>query len=100
MVPVAPALPFEFVGRLDDRDDQQVFLQSGEKLYVVRRGDVIGYVGATGWATGTRWLSQWQKHYGNGLSLSRCTAAKQIGAMLIVRSTWPGRKWSTQMCWL
>ncbi|MGH8381917.1 hypothetical protein [Pseudomonas sp.] len=39
--PVAPALPFQFVGRLDDRDDQQVFLQSGEKLYVVRRGDVI-----------------------------------------------------------
>ncbi|MNR57384.1 hypothetical protein D3C85_1781530 [compost metagenome] len=39
--PTAPALPFQFVGRLDDRDDQQVFLQSGEKLYVVRRGDVI-----------------------------------------------------------
>ncbi|MBV6289096.1 hypothetical protein [Pseudomonas aegrilactucae] len=41
VIPVAPALPFQFVGRLDDRDDQQVFLQSGEKLYVVRRGDVI-----------------------------------------------------------
>ncbi|CAK9889120.1 MULTISPECIES: hypothetical protein [Pseudomonas] len=41
LAPVAPALPFQFVGRLDDRDDQQVFLQSGEKLYVVRRGDVI-----------------------------------------------------------
>ncbi|MDD1012676.1 hypothetical protein [Pseudomonas rubra] len=40
-VPTAPALPFQFVGRLDDRADQQVFLQSGEKLYVVRRGDVI-----------------------------------------------------------
>ncbi|MFZ0153335.1 hypothetical protein [Pseudomonas sp. Hg5Tf] len=39
--PTAPALPFQFVGRLHDRDDQQVFLQSGEKLYVVRRGDVI-----------------------------------------------------------
>ncbi|MEE1865172.1 MULTISPECIES: hypothetical protein [Pseudomonas] len=39
--PAAPALPFQFVGRLDDRDDQQIFLQSGEKLYVVRRGDVI-----------------------------------------------------------
>ncbi|TDF82161.1 hypothetical protein [Pseudomonas sp. H9] len=39
--PAAPALPFQFVGRLHDRDDQQVFLQSGEKLYVVRRGDVI-----------------------------------------------------------
>lgn len=41
LAPAAPALPFQFVGRLDDRDDQQVFLQSGEKLYVVRRGDVI-----------------------------------------------------------
>lgn len=41
VLPVAPALPFQFVGRLDDRDDQRVFLQSGEKLYVVRRGDVI-----------------------------------------------------------
>ncbi|WP_442107337.1 hypothetical protein [Pseudomonas sp. NUPR-001] len=41
VAPAAPALPFQFVGRLDDRDDQQVFLQSGEKLYVVRRGDVI-----------------------------------------------------------
>lgn len=39
--PSAPVLPFQFVGRLGDRDDQQVFLQSGEKLYVVRRGDVI-----------------------------------------------------------
>lgn len=39
--PAAPVLPFQFVGRLDDRDDQQVFLQNGEKLYVVRRGDVI-----------------------------------------------------------
>lgn len=38
---VAPALPFQVVGRLNDRDDQQVFLQNGEKLYVVRRGDVI-----------------------------------------------------------
>ena len=41
VLPVAPALPFQFVGRLDDRDDQRVFLQAGEKLYVVRRGDVI-----------------------------------------------------------
>lgn len=41
VAPAAPVLPFQFVGRLDDRDDQQVFLQSGEKLYVVRRGDVI-----------------------------------------------------------
>ncbi|WJM95477.1 hypothetical protein QEP73_18165 [Pseudomonas defluvii] len=40
-LPVPPALPFHFVGRLQNRDDQQVFLQSGEKLYVVRQGDVI-----------------------------------------------------------
>ncbi|CAK15622.1 hypothetical protein [Pseudomonas entomophila] len=39
--PTAPALPFQFVGRLGDRDDLQVFLQNGEKLYVVRQGDVI-----------------------------------------------------------
>jgi len=40
-VPTAPVLPFQFVGRLGDRDDLQVFLQNGEKLYVVRQGDVI-----------------------------------------------------------
>ena len=40
-VPTAPPLPFQFVGRLDDRSDLQVFLQSGEKIYVVRKGDVI-----------------------------------------------------------
>lgn len=40
-VPTAPPLPFQFVGRLGDRSDLQVFLQSGEKIYVVRKGDVI-----------------------------------------------------------
>ena len=39
--PTAPELPFQFVGRMGDRDDLQIFLQSGEKLYVVRKGDVI-----------------------------------------------------------
>ena len=39
--PTAPPLPFQFVGRLADQRDLQVFLQSGEKLYVVRQGDVI-----------------------------------------------------------
>ncbi|MFJ2985358.1 MULTISPECIES: hypothetical protein [unclassified Pseudomonas] len=39
--PTAPALPFQFIGRIGDRDDLQIFLQSGEKLYVVRQGDVI-----------------------------------------------------------
>jgi hypothetical protein len=39
--PTAPALPFQFIGRLDDRSDLQVFLQNGEKIYVVRKGDVI-----------------------------------------------------------
>lgn len=41
VTPTAPVLPFQFVGRLADRLDQQVFLQNGEKLYVVRQGDVI-----------------------------------------------------------
>ncbi len=40
-VPTAPPLPFQFVGRLHDHSDLQVFLQSGEKIYVVRKGDVI-----------------------------------------------------------
>lgn len=39
--PTAPELPFQFVGSLNDRNDLQVFLQNGEKLYVVRQGDVI-----------------------------------------------------------
>ncbi|MCX5509867.1 MULTISPECIES: hypothetical protein [Pseudomonas] len=37
----APTLPFRFIGRMGERDDLQIFLQSGEKLYVVRQGDVI-----------------------------------------------------------
>lgn len=41
VAPSAPALPFQFIGRMGERDDLQVFLQSGEKLYVVRQGDVI-----------------------------------------------------------
>ncbi|SEN26123.1 hypothetical protein SAMN04487857_112154 [Pseudomonas sp. ok272] len=39
--PTAPPMPFQFVGRLEDRRDLQVFLQDGEKIYVVRKGDVI-----------------------------------------------------------
>lgn len=39
--PSLPPLPFQFVGKLHDRSDLQVFLQSGEKIYVVRNGDVI-----------------------------------------------------------
>ncbi|MBZ9783204.1 hypothetical protein K9857_16870 [Pseudomonas sp. REP124] len=39
--PTAPPMPFQFVGRMDDRTDLQVFLQNGEKIYVVRKGDVI-----------------------------------------------------------
>ena len=41
IAPSAPALPFQFIGRMGERDDLQIFLQSGEKLYVVRQGDVI-----------------------------------------------------------
>ncbi|MBI6898406.1 hypothetical protein JET64_16530 [Pseudomonas putida] len=37
----APTLPFRFIGRMGERDDLQIFLQSGDKLYVVRQGDVI-----------------------------------------------------------
>lgn len=39
--PSAPPMPFQFVGKLSDRSDLQVFLQNGEKIYVVRKGDVI-----------------------------------------------------------
>ncbi|MET0778477.1 MAG: hypothetical protein ABWZ65_23665 [Pseudomonas mandelii] len=39
--PVVPPMPFQFVGKLADRADLQVFLQNGEKIYVVRKGDVI-----------------------------------------------------------
>ncbi|MCF4998486.1 hypothetical protein GIW70_17955 [Pseudomonas syringae] len=39
--PSLPPVPFQFVGRLHDRSDTQVFLQNGEKIYVVRSGDVI-----------------------------------------------------------
>ncbi|WP_392887328.1 hypothetical protein ACF6ZU_23145 [Pseudomonas migulae] len=39
--PAVPPMPFQFVGRMDDRSDLQVFLQNGEKIYVVRKGDVI-----------------------------------------------------------
>ncbi|KAA0994727.1 hypothetical protein FQ192_11345 [Pseudomonas sp. ANT_J12] len=40
-IPSAPPMPFQFVGKLHDRADLQVFLQNGEKIYVVRKGDVI-----------------------------------------------------------
>ncbi|WCM54462.1 hypothetical protein OH720_11780 [Pseudomonas sp. WJP1] len=40
-VPTAPPMPFQFIGRMHDRTDLQVFLQNGEKIYVVRKGDVI-----------------------------------------------------------
>ena len=39
--PSVPPMPFQFIGRMDDRVDLQVFLQNGEKIYVVRKGDVI-----------------------------------------------------------
>lgn len=39
--PTLPPVPFQFVGKLHDRSDLQVFLQNGEKIYVVRNGDVI-----------------------------------------------------------
>lgn len=39
--PVAPPLPFRFLGSLDDSRQLLVFLQRGEQLYSVRAGDVI-----------------------------------------------------------
>jgi len=39
--PSLPPVPFQFIGKIDDRRDLQVFLQNGEKIYVVRSGDVI-----------------------------------------------------------
>ncbi|MNN53867.1 hypothetical protein D3C81_1686550 [compost metagenome] len=39
--PMAPPLPFEFIGRLSDGQRTRVFLQSGEKVYTVHPGDVI-----------------------------------------------------------
>ncbi|OWJ97546.1 secretion system X translation initiation factor [Pseudomonas sp. A46] len=40
--PTAPPLPFRFIGRMDDRLQQQVFLLRGEEVLVVREGDLIG----------------------------------------------------------
>lgn len=39
--PVAPPLPFVFVGRYVERGDVRVALADGEQLYLVRVGDVI-----------------------------------------------------------
>ncbi|MFC5697085.1 secretion system X translation initiation factor [Pseudomonas sp. GCM10022186] len=40
--PTAPPLPFTFIGKLDDRQQLQVFLLRGEEVLVVREGDLIG----------------------------------------------------------
>ncbi|AOE87544.1 secretion system X translation initiation factor [Pseudomonas sp. TCU-HL1] len=39
--PTAPPLPFTFIGKLDDRQQLQVFLLRGEQVLVVREGDLI-----------------------------------------------------------
>lgn len=39
--PMAPALPFEFIGKMDDAESLRVFLTRGEKIYTVTVGDVI-----------------------------------------------------------
>ncbi|MNF50720.1 hypothetical protein D3C84_320220 [compost metagenome] len=39
--PKAPPLPFKFIGKLDDRQQLQVFLMRGEQVLVVREGDLI-----------------------------------------------------------
>ncbi|NWL77607.1 secretion system X translation initiation factor [Pseudomonas taiwanensis] len=39
--PSAPPLPFKFIGKMDDRQQLQVFLMRGEQVLVVREGDLI-----------------------------------------------------------
>lgn len=39
--PSAPSLPLRFIGRLDDSRGTQLFLQWGERIHLVRVGDVI-----------------------------------------------------------
>ncbi|WAB90361.1 secretion system X translation initiation factor [Pseudomonas citronellolis] len=39
--PGAPALPFQFLGRMDGAEQRQVFLREGERVLIVRNGDVI-----------------------------------------------------------
>ncbi|AYF89985.1 secretion system X translation initiation factor [Pseudomonas sp. DY-1] len=39
--PTAPPLPFKFIGKMDDRQQMQVFLMRGEQVLVVREGDLI-----------------------------------------------------------
>lgn len=38
---VAPTLPFEFIGKMDDAQRLRVFLLRGEKIYTVTVGEVI-----------------------------------------------------------
>lgn len=38
---VAPALPFAFIGKMDDAERLRVFLTRGDKIYTVTVGDVI-----------------------------------------------------------
>ncbi|MFN4062696.1 MAG: hypothetical protein ACK4JA_00775 [Parazoarcus communis] len=40
--PMAPALPFRFVGALDDDGERTVMLMEGKQLHLVRQGDVLG----------------------------------------------------------
>lgn len=40
-VPTAPPLPFAYLGRYGDTDGRTVVLAVGEKVYVVKAGDVI-----------------------------------------------------------
>jgi hypothetical protein len=39
--PTAPALPFQFFGKLDDGERLRVFLLRGERIHTVSVGDVI-----------------------------------------------------------
>jgi hypothetical protein len=39
--PTAPALPFKYLGRLDDEERRVVFLENGQNLYSVGVGDAL-----------------------------------------------------------
>lgn len=39
--PVAPPLPFRYLGRLEDQDGRQVFLESGPNVYSAGAGDTL-----------------------------------------------------------
>lgn len=39
--PTAPALPFAYMGRFVEKSEERVFLVQGDRIHVVRAGDVV-----------------------------------------------------------